>query len=259
MRSIAIALQAEMMKLRRSKIVWITVGVFMFMPLMMGLMQYVALHPDSSAKAGMFTMKAQMFGANDWKGFLGVLIQAGAGLGMVGFGFVFAYVFGREFTDHTMKDMVALPVSRTSIVLAKYLVSAAWCLTLALLLLVIGLLAGMLVGVAGDKSELLSMSGFYLLQAVLTILITLPVAYIASASRGIIAAVGFCIGLMILANLVATIGLGPYFPWAVPGLVGMNVSGPGMEVGITGYLLTIMTIIAGFWLTIRHWNKADQI
>ncbi|MEV0143917.1 MULTISPECIES: ABC transporter permease [unclassified Nonomuraea] len=34
------------------------------------------------------------------------------------------WLFGREFSDHTAKDLLALPTSRTAIVAAKFVVAA---------------------------------------------------------------------------------------------------------------------------------------
>ena len=39
-----------------------------------------------------------------------------------------SWVFGREFTDGTVKDLLAVPVRRSSILLAKFILIAAWAL-----------------------------------------------------------------------------------------------------------------------------------
>ena len=77
MKSLLVAVNTELMKLRRSGIVWITIAIFIFMPLMMGLMVFVVKHPEMASQLGLIGMKAQMFGNNDWQGYLSALIQAG--------------------------------------------------------------------------------------------------------------------------------------------------------------------------------------
>jgi ABC-2 type transport system permease protein len=50
-------------------------------------------------------------------------------------------VFGREYSDRTLKDLLALPTLRSAIVLAKFVVVASWsaALTVVILTAVAGL------------------------------------------------------------------------------------------------------------------------
>jgi ABC-type transport system involved in multi-copper enzyme maturation permease subunit len=41
---------------------------------------------------------------------------------VIGFAFVTSWVFGREYSDRTVKDLLALPAPRSSIVLSKFIV-----------------------------------------------------------------------------------------------------------------------------------------
>ncbi len=107
MSHLILALRAERMKLRRSKILMVTLGLFVFIPLMMGLMMYVAQHPEMSAKLGLIGAKAQFFSENSWKGYLEIINQLIAVLGVIGFGFVTTWVFGREYMEHTLTDILA--------------------------------------------------------------------------------------------------------------------------------------------------------
>ena len=122
MKSISATFVTECMKLRRSRIFWITILFFIFIPVMMGLMMFVAKNPEMVTKLGIVGTKATLFGESDWTGFFGLLIQSIATIGIIGFGFVTSWVFGREYSDRTMKDILALPISRSSIVISKFLV-----------------------------------------------------------------------------------------------------------------------------------------
>lgn len=71
-------------------------------------------------------------GGTEWEQYLlmlGSMISIG---GIIGFGFVFSWLFGREYSDRTVKDLLSLPMSRWRIVRAKLAVGAGWCLLLAL-------------------------------------------------------------------------------------------------------------------------------
>lgn len=257
MKSLLIGIETELMKFRRLRLIWIMLGLLVFMPAMLGFMMYLAMNPDKTSGTGLMQMKAGMFSSYDWQGFLSVVLQTGAGMGMITTGFVFAWVFGREFTEKTLKDLLALPIARRDIVLSKLLVAIFWS---ALLLLVFGLVC-LAVGTALQLDHYSFVSatvGPYLAQSLLTILAATPVAYVASVSRGIIAPLGFCIVTLILGNLVATMGLGPYYPWTIPALVGLQLDQPGMQAAWPSYGILTLTIVTGVVLTLRQWNRADQ-
>src|SRR5207249_4727116 len=78
--------------------------------------------------------------------FLSQVVAVG---GLPMFSFVAAWVFGREFPDDTLRYLLTLPVSRTTIVAAKLIVSAAWCLALTTWLLGLGVVSGVLLRLPG--------------------------------------------------------------------------------------------------------------
>jgi ABC-type transport system involved in multi-copper enzyme maturation permease subunit len=258
MKTIFNAFLVECIKLRRTRVVWITIVLFIFMPLMLGLFSYLAGHPELMGESSLITLKAGILGQNTWKGYMNILMQSGASLGLVGTGFVTAYVFGREHTDRTFKDLLALPVSRTTMVYVKFILVTLWSLFLLSVLYIVGVLTAFLTGIPWDGTAFCAITGRFYLQAALTLLVTTPVAYIACVGKGFFAPLGFCILTLILANLVGPVGIGPYFPWAVPGLAGMNLHFPGMQVKLAGYLLLALTSAAGFFLTLFHWVLADH-
>ncbi len=133
MKKLAVSLWAESLKVRKSRVFWISLVFFIFIAFMMGLMMYIQKHPELSEKLGLIGTKASILdlGENDWQSYFGLLIEILAGVGLIGFGFVTAWVFGREYTDHTLKDILAMPVSRTSIVISKLIVVVVWSLLLS--------------------------------------------------------------------------------------------------------------------------------
>ena len=258
MKQILFTVQIELLKLKRLKIVWITFGLFAFIPLMFGLMLYISMHPESAANVGMFALKAKMFGSNDWSGYVTAIIQAGAGLGFIGTGFVFSYIFGREYTDKTFKDLLALPISRTYFIIAKSILGIIWSFLLFVTLITIGIIVGKVLGVQGNFNEVFNYCSQYFKMTVSTILVSLPITYFASKSQGIIAPLGFCILTLIFSNLIVTMGIGTYFPWAIPGLIGMNIKSVGLQVNYISYIILFVTGIIGFVMTVQYWNKADH-
>jgi ABC-2 type transport system permease protein len=253
------AVWAEFMKVKNSKIVMVTFGLFIFIPLMMGLMIYIVRNPELSQKLGLIAAKASLFGSADGPAFLGLINQLIATVGLIGFGFVTAWVFGREHHDKTMKDILALPVSRTLIVLAKCIVVFCWCLSLMIILFITAVVVGYIGNIEGWSTSLISQGAVkYLITGLLTVTLCTPVAFMAGYGRGIIAALGFVIITLIMGQFLAVAGLGAYFPWAIPGLYTVPSGTPGMELYPASGMILFLTSLTGLLATIYWWKTADH-
>ena len=259
MKYIIVAIWAEFLKVRSSKVFYLTVLIFAVIPLMTGLMMYISQNPDIAAKLGIVGTKAKLFSENNWSGYFSLLSQSMASVGLIGFGFVTSWIFGREHSDRTIKDILALPVSRSVIVLAKLFISFAWCMFLALVTYAVGMLLGKLIGIPDWSFSLfIKFSHLFFCASLLTLLLNSPVAFLAGYSRGIIAPLGFVIFTLILANFVGVLGLGPYFPWAIPGLFSVAKESAGMQIVPASYIILLSTFILGYWATLRWWQHADH-
>jgi len=259
MKSFKACLYCEILKLKRSGIFWITIVFFMVVPLMFGLMMFIAQKPELSAKLGLIGTKAKLFGTNDWKGYFSLLIQMVGTIGLIGFGFVTSWVFGSEYSNRTIKDMLALPISRTYIVIAKFTVILFWCLLLILILYLISFIMGLLLHLPGRQPELIyEFSKRFLNTTLLSLLLCTPVGFLASYSRGIIGPLGFVIVTLILAQFAGLTGLGPFFPWAIPGIYSVSQNAEGLSLVTASYFILLITSLSGFFGTILWWKNADQ-
>ena len=249
----------ELMKLRKSKIFWITLIFFMFIPLMMELLMLVAQRPELITKLGIVGTKATMFGENNWKGYLDMINQLVAVIGLIGFGFVTTWVFGREYIEHTIINILALPITRSSIVVSKFLIIFIWCFILSIVLFITSIIIGHIINIPGWSVQLFSefIQKFFFIS-VMTILLSTPTAFITCYSKGIIAPLGFVILIVIISQFVSIVGLGPYFPWAIPGVATVPEGTQGMELVFGSYIIVILTSILGIITTIAWWRKADQ-
>src|SRR5215831_13264532 len=117
------ALWAEQLKARRARMPLLTLVGFSLAPLMGALFMKILLDPAWAARFGTLTTKAQFSAAHgDWPTYFGLLTQALAVGGSILFSLVVIWLFGREYSDHTAKDLLALPTARAAIVSAKLLV-----------------------------------------------------------------------------------------------------------------------------------------
>ncbi|NMC36889.1 MAG: ABC transporter permease subunit [Bacteroidales bacterium] len=261
MKGILVALWSESLKIYRSRVFWFSVVFFVFIAFMMGLLMFVQIHPEISERLGLIGTKASMlrFGEPNWQNYFALLNQTIAAIGFIGYGFVTSWVFGREFSDKTAKDILALPVSRSCIVFSKFIVSLIWCIILTLMLFVSALLIGKTVALSGWTNQYFhSFSETFVMVSVLTMLLCTPVAFFASLGRGYLLPFAFIILSLILANFIGFLGVGPYFPWSIPGMLSVP-SSEGMQLSVISYLILALTFIIGYIATERWWCYADHV
>jgi ABC-2 type transport system permease protein len=227
----------------------------MILPLMCTLLIFINNNPELARRLGLVSAKAQMFGtATDWQGYLALVMQAVAMGGFFFFCIIIAWVFGREFADGTLKDLLPVPVPRSSILLAKFIVVAVWSLLLALVVLAASLFSGRLIALGGCSMAVLLQGSLRLvLVTMMTVLVVVPFALAASAGRGYLLPLGMAIIALVLANVAAVAGWGEYFPWAIPGLYAQDM--PLLPVS---YLIVGLTGLLGMVATYIWWVTADQ-
>lgn len=258
MKKLSIALWAEYLKIRNSRIMWGTFFFFMFIPFMLGLMIYIVLHPEISAKMSIIGTKANMFVNADWKAYLGLLNQSIATIGFIGFGFVASWVFGREFSDRCIKDILALPISRSYIVLAKSIIILIWCMLLSLTLICCGLGIGWFMNLTGGSNDIFVEGLYkYMGTVIFSMLLFTPLTFLATYGRGIIAPLGFVFLTLIMTQFIAIAGFGAYFPWSIPGLFSAPEGTEGMQLNIASYIIIGITFISGYLATLYRWKHAD--
>ncbi len=260
MRELAAAVWAETLKARRSRVPVVTVLAFAVATLVGGLFMFILQDPARARAMGLLGTKAAVVGGDaDWPGYFMMLAQTTAVGGLLVFGLVFVWMFGREFSENTVKDLLALPVPRTTIVGAKFGVAAVWCLALAFLTYLLGLLVGAVLGLPGWSSAV-AVAGLVnlLATAVMTILLATVFALAASIGRGYLPAVGCMFLALFLSQIVAALGYGHYFPWSVPALFS-GVAGPDRTApGPLGYALVLLVGLGAAVATGVWWRRADQ-
>jgi ABC-type transport system involved in multi-copper enzyme maturation permease subunit len=254
------AFWAETLKARRSRVTGLTAAGFLILPVAGGLFMIILKNPEQARAWGLISTKAQLTaGVADWPAYLGILAQGLAGLGTILFAFFTAWVFGREFADHTVKELLALPTPRGTIVAAKFMLIALWVLAVTLLTFVIGLGVGATVAIPGWSPALgWTFLGTVLLTALLTFMLIPFAAFFASLGRGYLPPMGWTILVLGFANLVSVLGWGDWFPWAVPMLVSGMVRNHAGQVGVHSYIVVLSVFLAGTLATFAWWQYADQ-
>ncbi|HEU0293212.1 MAG TPA: ABC transporter permease [Anaerolineales bacterium] len=254
------ALWAEALKARRSKVPLLAFIGFTLAPLMDGLFMFIMKDPERARDMGLLSVKAQLaMSTADWSTFFSVLTQAIAIGGVMVFSIVTAWIFGREFSDHTAKDLMALPTSREKIVTAKLIVTFVWVFITSVWVYVAGLIVGNLVDIPGWTNALAWQSfNDVLMTAGMTLLLMTPVAFVASMGRGYLPPLGWAVLTIFFSQIIAATGWGDWFPWSVPALFSGVVGPRSEQLGIHSYVLVVLAGAIGLALTFWWWRSADQ-
>jgi len=231
------AFGVEMYKVRRSWVPWLTLLFLLF-------------------------VVSQEAGNPDWTSFLGGAVYRFTVLGLIGFGFLTSWLFGREYAERTVKDLLAMPVSRWNLVLAKFAAVCVCCSLLSLILFVYVLGLGTAAGLPGLSWDLvLRAFDVCALSAIFNMLLCTLVALLACWSRGWLAPIGYVFVTLILALSLGGGAAGPYVPWAIPTLQTLGFTAPGAEVGalnVISYLILGLAGFGGLVGTLAWWRYADQ-
>ncbi|MFN8485471.1 MAG: ABC transporter permease [Anaerolineae bacterium] len=260
MTGFAAAFWAETLKARRAKITLLIAAGVLLLPLASGFFMLILKNPEQARSLGLIGAKAQITaGVADWPSYFGMLTQGMAVAGAILFALMTAWVFGREFSDHTAKELLALPTPRWNIVIAKFVWLGLWVLALTLLVFVVGLGFAAAITIPGWSLELARTAlGNVLVTAILTALLMPFVAFFASLGRGYLLPMGWTILALAFANILSVLGWGDWFPWAVPVLASGMVRSDAGPLGAHSYLVVLGAALVGVIATVAWWQSADQ-
>lgn len=190
--------------------------------------------------------------AFDWPGLLSVAAQITGAGGFVACGVVVAWVFAREFMDGTITGLFALPIPRGTIALAKTIATLIWLFVVSALLAALLLLVGLAFGFGMPEPAILSGLGRQLVLAMLTGIVVLPVAWVASTTRSLLVAIGAAIALLVTAQVGVLAGAGAWLPFAAPALWAMT-GGEGASPIQLGISVIVGAVGAG--VTMIVWDR----
>lgn len=155
MNKIITCVSIEGKKFFHSKVPVITMLALTLVPFIGGFFMFILKDPSLAQKLGFISAKAHIMGTADWTSYFSLLSQAIAVGGLLVFGFITSWIFGREYSDRTIKDLLALPISRNIIVFSKFIVAVLWCLILSIFVLILGLIVGKVVDIPGWSSDIM--------------------------------------------------------------------------------------------------------
>ena len=152
---------------------------------------------------GLLGKKAQFTGLTaDWQSYFTLLLQTTGIGGMILVSVITAFVFGREYSEGTAKNLLVLPVSRHWFVIAKLAVVLIWFGVMTLSYIAEGIMVCWFLDLPGYGPDIVPSSvGNILLAGFVAWMLVPTVAWIAAIGRGYLAPMGFTIFMLILGNV----------------------------------------------------------
>jgi ABC-2 type transport system permease protein len=249
------ALAVETLKARRSRVPFMTFLAATGASGVAALFMFILSDPDRAHRWGLLNQKATLSGLTaDWTGLLTFLAQIVAVADIMLFSFILTWVFGREAVDGTMRYLLALPVPRTTIVLAKLTVAAVWAAATNIWLILLVLATGKALALPGEDAAVITHGlGVAATAAGLMLLATAPIALIASAGRGYLAPLASALGALVVAQVGSGLGWAGIIPWAVPAVAADLV--PDTSLRPPSLLIIAVTAVGGVLATLGWWRS----
>jgi ABC-2 type transport system permease protein len=252
------AVRVEATKLLRSRVTFVaTLLLGLLMPAM-GLGFYSVAR---NGGAGSLDDKASalMIGEG-WVGYLGFVDQIAAVALFLGAGIVVAWAFGREHVDRTFPSLFALPTGRDAIAGAKFTVLSIWVFGMSMVVVVVALILGLVTGISPRDPGVIADELFRLLViSVSAGILSLTMGFVASVGRGYLAAIGAMSVIIAVTQIAVIFGTGGWFPFAVPGLLAIAAAEDAPTVSVVQLLLVPGLAVAGIWVTLRWWDRAEVV
>ncbi|MGL5256683.1 MAG: ABC transporter permease [Proteocatella sp.] len=239
-------LQCEFMKLKRSKMTIISILGAMVNPFMIlvEILKERSNNPDVIVTySGIFSQSNMYM----------ILI-----FGLIVYTVFASYLFGREYTENTLKTILTIPVSKSSLLISKFLTLIIWCVGLSILswffCLIVGLLAN-----ASELNMTVVLSSLFECSfgTLLLVLMFSPIVFITIWTKGIVIPVITSATIVMFNAALTNENIGALFPWTSIYLVASNrILETGYPV-ILSVSLILFTIIVGFSLCFYYFNKED--
>jgi ABC-2 type transport system permease protein len=188
-----------------------------------------------------------------WAGFFEIAEQITAAGVLLAFGIGMTWMLGREFLDHTVSGLFALPVPLRSIALAKLVVALSWCALVTLLTVAALAVVGLALGFGLPDGDALLALAREAALCLLTALLSVPCAWAATLSRGLLAGIGTAVGLVVSAQVAVVAGIGEWWPGSAPAL--WAVQPDAIPAGALA-LVAVVPLVFGA-LTIAAWSRLE--
>ncbi|MGG3871864.1 ABC transporter permease [Brevibacillus laterosporus] len=178
-------------------------------------------------------------------------------IGTLLYGVITAYLFNREYVEDTLKNLLTIPVSRTSFILSKLVLLLIWILLLTIMTWGLTLILGCIGQFEGLSTALLIQSfSQYIMGGFLLFLLSTPTMLVTFLFKNYVPTIIFT-AVITMANVaLANSEYRVLFPYSVVHEVAINRF-VAEYAPVYSYLSILLTSILGFIITTVYVNKVD--
>lgn len=200
---------------------------------------------------GVVAKLGPLVAAGGWPGYVNAALQVTAAGSAGACGILLSWTFGREFSEGTVTGLFALPVSRGSIAASKLIVYLAWSVVAAVAVTISLFTVGLLAGFGVPEPADLGAAARLPVLVVLTSSVVVPVAWVATLSRGLLGGIAATIALVVSAQVLVFSGAGSWYPPAAPALWALDPTGANTVAVAVAFAVPV--VFTG--LTLFAWRR----
>jgi len=238
-------LYTELLKLKRAKMFLVSVIGATAAPIMMfiGFMNSKSLHPDEP-----ITFDVSFYNTN-----LYVMLLIGTLL----YGVITAYLYNREYTEDTLKNLLTIPVSRTSLILSKMALLFIWIMALTMVAWGLTFVLGLLGRFEGlSVSVILQSLKQYAVGASLLFLLSTPTMFVAFLFKNYVPSIIFTATITMANVALVDKSYSALFPWSAVNVIVNNAVVPEYPLYYS-YISIFAASLIGLVATIVYFKKSD--
>ena len=231
----------EFLKLKRSNIFLLSLGGAVLPPLLM----FIAV--TTFGEGNTFEML-----------FTNVNMYMSALFAVLLFAIIIAYLFGREYNEHTLKTMLTIPISREKFLLAKYLMFLVWILIITVATSLSTVIFGFVAGLEGFTLKLFVDSFAQLLYANVLLFLTFsPFVFLSLFITNMVPAMVGGASLTLVNMLIYGQTWAPYVPWVCPYLIASGEIAEYSASVTVSYGIILATFVIGLAISYIYFTKKD--
>lgn len=238
-------LYAELLKLKRSNMFLVSIIGAAVAPFMC-FIAYVTKRnerPDIPVNFGEFFSETNLY----------VLMLIGVML----YGVITAYLFNREYVENTLKNILTIPVSKTSLIISKVILLFIWIMWLTIAAWALTLVFG-LIGSFEDLTINILIKALkeYIIGGTLLFLLATPTIFVTLLFKDYVPTIVFTIAVTMVNVLISNSKYSVLYPWSATLAIATKTFRPEYS-QIYSYISIFAVSIIGFIATIVCFNKED--
>src|SRR5690625_2359290 len=178
-------------------------------------------------------------------------------IGVPLYGVVTSYLFNREYTENTLKNILTTPVSRVSFIMSKTLLLFMWIMMLTVTAWGITLVLGVLTQFNGLNISVLTESlKQFSIGGLLLFILSSPIILLTLVMKNYVPTIIFTVVITLINVMGGNSEHRALFPWAAAGDIANNTL-PLTYPPEYSYIGITATALIGFTAMIVYFKKAD--